>query len=162
MKRIVTAFGSIIAFFIIACEDQIKNTSGENSPEEYMVFGNFHGHCLPCENTMYKVTRSELTFDQMEQFPRLDYQFAKDGEKSQSDFNNSVQLLDLLPQTLKQTDKEVFGCPDCADQGGYYLEFVINGKVKKILLDSSDSDDQSQEVVNFKNAVASIIQVIKG
>lgn len=161
MKKVITALGSIIAVFIIACEDQIQSTTGENGPAEYIVFGNFYGHCYPCENTMYKVTRNELTFDEMENFPRLDYQFVRDGEKSDSDFNNSVQLLDLLPQALKQTNKEIFGCPDCADQGGYYLEFVSNGKVKKILLDSSDSDDQSQEVVSFKNAMASIIQVIK-
>ncbi|WP_420387085.1 hypothetical protein [Roseivirga sp.] len=160
MRKLVLFFGLVTAGFIIACEDQIGSSQAESNGEEYLIFGTFHGHCLPCENTMYKVTRTDLTFDDMSLFPGLTYQFSKDGQLSTTDFNNSIQLLDLLPSAIKEADKEVYGCPDCADQGGYYLEFIQHGEIKRVILDTSDTEDQSEDMVNFKDAMSVIIQII--
>jgi len=160
MKKLILVFGLIIAIFIIACEDQINKVQTESTASGYLVFGSFHGHCLPCKNTMYKVSRTELTFDEMEHFPGIEYQFSKDGNKENTDFNNSIQLLDLLPEAIMNAEKQVYGCPDCADQGGYYLEFMVNGEVKRVILDTSDTEDQSEEMVSFKNALSTIIQII--
>lgn len=160
MKKLILVFGLAIAGVIIACQDQIYQPQVEHNPTEYLVFGDFYGNCEPCQNTMYRVTRTSLTFDVMTHFPGLNYQFSFDGEKDNSDFSNSMQLLDLLPEEIKNAEKQVYGCPDCADQGGYYFEFLVNGEVKRVILDTNDTEDQSEDMIGFKNVVSIITQII--
>ena len=61
-------------------------------------------------------------------------------------FNLAKKLLDKFPQYLLFNPNKTFGCPDCADQGGYYIEIKEkNGEVKNWHIDT-DTSKQPAEI----------------
>lgn len=55
---------------------------------------------------------------------------------SQHKYNLSQALTYNLPVALSNLPDTTLGCPNCADQGGWYIEYRIAGKVKKYNLDN--------------------------
>jgi hypothetical protein len=42
--------------------------------------------------------------------------------------NKAKELLKALPKELLAVDAENIGCPNCVDQGGFYVEIKIKGQ----------------------------------
>ena len=155
MKKALLAI--LVLCTIYSCN---KNSTEPAIPEspDYLVFGQFAGGMSAEASQLFRVDLS--TFEQdivTDFFPRLDYDFEAEITMSQADWNNARQLIDLLPQSLIETESNTYGCPDCADQGGYFLEFGNNDQSKKVLLDINDTPDQTQDIVAFKNAMATLL-----
>ena len=125
---------------------------------EYVVFGQYSGGESSEEFNMYRVTRTEMEREALAlPFALLDYDFEADEAMSPGDLSNAQQVIDLIPDVLLQTETTTFGCPDCHDQGGYYLEYGDGTRSHKLLIDIEDTDDQPEELVQFKNALATLI-----
>lgn len=54
----------------------------------------------------------------------------------QHKYNLSQALIYNLPVALSNMPDTSLGCPNCADQGGWYVEYRLNGRVKKYHLDN--------------------------
>lgn len=163
-KQMKNAF----SLFTVFCLTLLFTACSNNEPaapdnsEEYLVFGYFSQFCSNCDKTMFKLTRASLAYDSFQSdFNWPEYDFNQEGLLSQSDHNNAIQLLDLLPDDLKNTDKAILGCPDCTDQGGFYIEFPLNGEIRKVVVDPFDSDDQTEDIVAYKNAMQVILALIE-
>ena len=48
-------------------------------------------------------------------------------------------LKEQIPEFLRNSGSDRFGCPDCLDQGAYYIELRENGKIQKFHLDTDTS-----------------------
>lgn len=159
--RSVSSVLIILALFLISVACSNDDGPSQNDPEEYLLFGRFSLFCDDCDKRIYKLTRTSLAYDTFQSgFNWSDYSFNQDGTSPESDHSNAIQLLDLLPGDLRSINKDILGCPDCADQGGYYLEFPQNGEIKKVVIDTSDSDDQTEDIVAYKNAMQIILALM--
>ena len=74
----------------------------------------------------------------------------------------AVELLQQVPDTLIhwKTDEMIFGCPDCLDTCGNYLEIGRkDGTVKKFYLDTyAETKKIPKEILNFSFLMNEIIQ----
>lgn len=124
----------------------------------YLVFGQFASGMNQEDSQLFRVDRSTFEKDVVNDvFPRLNYEFEAEITMSEAEKNNAQQLIDLLPDDLLQSTVDTFGCPDCHDQGGYFLEFGDGQQRKKILLDIVDTQDQTEDIIAYKNAMATLL-----
>ena len=125
---------------------------------EYAVFGLFSGGMSTEDFNMYRVTRTRFEREVLSPpFDQSGYAFESDEALSAAELSNAQQVLDLIPEVLIAGETTTYGCPDCHDQGGYYLEFGEGNRTKRVLIDLTDTADQPVEVVQFKNALATLV-----
>ena len=58
-----------------------------------------------------------------------------------------IELINAFPEALGQTEETVFGCPDCMDQGGYYLELKTASSHRSWAIDT-----RNEPVPDYLNA----------
>lgn len=93
-----------------------------------VVIGYFAGECVGNCWAIYEVTTKVLRVDTtsfLQSGDNLQIKgqrfFEQDDEGDFDSFKLNIPLIMLIdPRTI-------FGCPDCLDQGGYYLEFTTFG-----------------------------------
>ena len=64
-------------------------------------------------------------------------------------FNQVSDLRTLIPDELNELDGQIFGCPDCADAGGIYLQLV-------------DQDDKVFTIDQDTNGLPEYLQIFAG
>ena len=105
---------------------------------DYLIFGHYYGECIGegCVET-FKLTESELYEDTKDPYAGGDFDFQPlENEK----FEQVKDLINYFPEELLSSEKEHFGCPDCADGGGLYIEISENGKVNSWRIDQMESN----------------------
>ena len=110
--------------FISSCKKETVNTTPET---DYLIFGNFYGECLgsSCVET-YKLTDSKLYKDANNDYNHSNYTWNQlTGDK----FISVKELANHIPSELLADRIQVYGCPDCRDQGGIYIEYAENGVI---------------------------------
>jgi hypothetical protein len=151
MKLFKTILFLFVVGSICSCnDDDIVPTLSDC---DYLIFGHFYGECggEGCIET-YKLTSSELFEDEVDAYAG---QGPFDFNKLNTDKHNLVKdLLDELPSELISSEDQTFGCPDCGDWGGLYIQYHSNDQVGKWRLDQMDMDDgflnDFRDVVNEK------------
>ena len=124
---ILTVFS--LSFFGCSNDDG----SQPQTDSDYLIFGHFYGMCHgdDCMAT-FKLTGDALYIGN----PAGDGSF-EFTELPTENFNIAKGLLEKIPDKLLDEDDQTFGCPDCADQGGMYIQVSVNGKVQTWLLDQN-------------------------
>lgn len=135
-----------MAFMLVSClnsSDPGEIKRGPVTPGmKYIVFGGYAGFCPSNCATLYKMdlTNGVLYVNRPNRF--------YPGQKDVITFSEVVSdtaarklaynLIDAIPQSLQGEVKEaVYGCPDCADQGGKYLEFELGEDIYKFNIDNT-------------------------
>ena len=116
-------------FLFSGCEKGIFNK------EKTLIFGKFHGFCVgeSC-NEIYKLTSKNLYEDTKKKYiTEENFKFEK---LSKSKFEIAEHLLNEIPEELLDLENETIGCPDCADQGGYYIQFTEKEGTKTYKIDT--------------------------
>jgi len=95
---------------------------------DYLIFGHYYGECFgeTCMET-YKLTSSKLYEDIIDSYGGtgpFDFKELTDRE-----YEKAKDLIDYFPPELLKASTSTFGCPDCADGGGLFIEYAHNGKV---------------------------------
>jgi len=119
----------------ITCSD--NDDEVELSDGNYLIFGHFYGHCFgdECIET-FKLTSSDLFEDSLDDYAHESYSFNKLGVEK---FNKSKHLLSFIPPELLVEKKDFIGCPDCADQGGIYIEYKNGDSIQAWKIDQNKS-----------------------
>ena len=103
---------------------------------DYLIFGHYYGMCQGegCVET-FKITRDQLFEDTNDPYAGGgDFDFQPlEIEK----FEQVKDLVEFFPEKLWNSEEKTFGCPDCADGGGLYIELSGNGRVKSWRIDQS-------------------------
>lgn len=107
---------------------------------DYLIFGWFHNMCVgeSC-NVAYKLGKDKLLKAIDPDF-RVDDFKAKYIKLSQKEFEQAKDLIDYFPSRLLKERETVFGCPDCADGGGLYIEYNFNGVRRFWSIDKTKTD----------------------
>lgn len=106
---------------------------------DYLIFGRYAGECFGDDCVrIYKLSQQNVWEDQNHQYP------VTTSHEEQFDFvqlpNTIFQLVDGLieqfPDELKEESSDIIGCPDCHDQGGYYIQISQNGSSNQWTIDT--------------------------
>jgi len=119
-------------------KDPIATDFGKDG---YFVFGYFYGFCAGPECIrIYKIQGDDLYEDIEKAYPERGRLYNGSFEKVENHHIDSIShLLSGFPEALLNDTNDVFGCPDCVDQGGIYLEIKTGGIHRSWLLDNSNS-----------------------
>ena len=131
MKYLIIGLSALLVSFCSKDEGSTKNDI------DYLIFGHFYGHCMgeDCVK-MYKLTDDQLLEDTTDSYLATDFEFIPMGKEK---FEMVRSLIYAIPDQLLEEDKDTLGCPDCADQGGLYIEISNQGSMKNWRIDQDKS-----------------------
>lgn len=131
MNKLVCTF-LVIALLASSCEKQ-----SQKNDIAYFIFGTYSGLCNGGERCIetYQLTPNDLSEDINDFYPcKAPYQFIL---RSNSDFNQVSPIQTALTDEMFDLPDSTFGCPDCVDQGGIYIEIKKNNQIHKWHLDQN-------------------------
>lgn len=102
-----------------------KDEGIEINAGNFLIFGHFYGECIGegCVET-FKLTDRGLFEDIVDDYSGERLEFVALESKL---FDEVKELEDYFPVQLLSERKEVFGCPDCADGGGLFIQYSSYG-----------------------------------
>jgi hypothetical protein len=140
MKKLQILIVILISIVILAsCDEEDKI---DLSSEDFLVFGHFYGECLgeSCVE-IYKLEDDKLLEDILDNYPgQQDFYTGNFVHLEEDKYLLVNDLMDYFPDDLLDEEKITHGCPDCADQGGLYIEYNSNEIHKYWILDQSKSE----------------------
>jgi len=120
----------VIGVFISCNKDDDNITINE---QNFLIFGHFYGECFGegCVET-YKLTDVKLYEDIVDDYSGQNLDFV---ELDNEQFELVNDLADFFPTQLLNESDTIFGCPDCADGGGLFIQYSYNGVLKSWRID---------------------------
>jgi len=140
-----------------------KSTEVETSKFRQIIFGRYCGecdqNCAPMFRLIMDKKEPTLSADFQDTYFNLENKFEFNTDLNQDEkLKIANEIAEKIPETLYnwKTDKERFGCPDCTDGCGYYLEFIKkNGDLKIFDLDDfEETKNIPKEVLEFTRFLA--------
>lgn len=126
---------SLIGIILSCSSDDDKITINE---QNFLIFGHFYGMCVgeSCVET-FKLTDKKLFEDTIDNYSGQNLAFIElENEK----FEQVKNLVDFFPNQLLNENETIFGCPDCADGGGLFIQYSENGVVKSWRIDQNKNN----------------------
>ncbi len=156
MRKLI--FGCVV----LICLSCTNTNSTKKTTVDSLVFGHYYGFCVEQCFVPFKLTKTQLEIDGDETYLTQNYTFKATDTLSDTAFNNAFALLSAVPTDLvKAKPGKVYGCPDCTDQGGLYLEITKGNITTKVFIDNFNTPDQPASVLAFKEQVKEVINKIK-
>jgi len=132
--------------------------------DDYLVFGSFYGMCAgeQCVE-LFKITEDELLEDVRDEYPQTAeiYVGQYHTQLSNTLFEAVKDLRNDFPEGLFDETESTFGCPDCYDQGGYYIEYR-KGELHQRWIIDHNLDDVPAYMHDFCEKVSDKIALING
>jgi len=125
--------------------------------QNYLIFGHYYGMCIGegCVET-YKLTEMKLYEDLIDDYSGQNFDFV---ELDNETFEQVSDLVDFLPNQLLSESETMFGCPDCADGGGLYIQYSDNGNLQSWRIDQMQ-DNVPSYLHSFMDQVNASIALI--
>ena len=123
LKKILKIFLVVILVLIGLSVIRIKPSR--------IAYGQFAGECIGNCGTIYEITSKGLCVDTTSfwQFRNDLGKFQIKGErvfeKNKEKYSDTKKI--SIPLIMLIDPRTRFGCPDCHDQGGYYLDYTLFG-----------------------------------
>jgi len=138
MKKLIFTLITVGILFSCNNDDDGDITINE---QNFLVFGHFYGECggEDCIET-FKLTDEKLFEDTIDDYSGQNLEFE---ELENGIFLQVNDLPDFFPNQLLNESETVFGCPDCADGGGIFIQYSENGNVKSWRIDQVKSNVSS-------------------
>ena len=128
MKR--TLLILLAAFFVRTCTKIRLNG-------DHFIFGLSFSQCEADCARFFLIKKNSLYADEMENgSDKLKFKY---NALSDEKFKMAEQLRAGLPAVLKNSASATFGCPDCRDQGSFYIELKENSKMRIFKIDTDTS-----------------------
>ena len=129
-----------ILLISLGCTD---NNESNLSDHPTLIFGSSHGFCQGNCTHLFKYENGEVFRDEMDRFDLSNLVFS---DSSDPDITSAAQnVLNNIPEELKLSDQETYGCPDCADQGTLFIQLTEDENTRQWYLDcllyTSDAAD---------------------
>lgn len=154
MKTIIATL-ALIALLFTSCSK--SDNSVQVNKMDYLIFGHFNGECIGegCIET-FKLTDDKLYEDTLDEYNGENLEFV---ELSSEKFKQVKDIIDYFPTKLLDDKDTRFGCPDCRDQGGIFIQYSENGNVKSWRIDQ-DKNEIPEYLHSFIDKVNEKISLI--
>lgn len=137
----------------------ILSSCGKEEMNDRFVFGHFFGEChgescvetyLFSDNMIYEDQNNDYSHDNFD-FQLIDQEFIEIAAK----------LEKSIPEKLWKDSASTFGCPDCGDWGGLYVELTRDGITRFWRLDNMIESNPAY-LQDFALKIRCTISVING
>ena len=154
MKK--TILGLLTIGILFACSKDDDSEININE-QNFLIFGHFYGECFGegCVET-FKLTDKSLSEDTIDDYNGQNMEFV---ELENETFEQVKNIMDFFPNQLLNQNETVFGCPDCADGGGLFIQYSENGNKKSWRIDQV-KDNVTTYLHNFIDKVNEKIELI--
>ena len=144
----------LVMLLNISCDN---NDEFELNETNYLIFGHFYGFCIgeSCVE-IFKLTDEKLYEDTTDNYSGEDLNFIQLGNDK---FEQVKDLADIFPNQLLTDNTSTFGCPDCADGGGLFIQYSENGNIKSWRIDQVEGNVPAY-LHDFMDAVNEKIGII--
>jgi hypothetical protein len=150
MKRILFFFLAVLVF----------SSCNKSEKTDYLIFGKFYGFCVGDDCIkMYKVTSKNLYKETSPEYPSNEEYNGKFNTKINDKLSVAKPLLNMIPEKLKE-EEAFIGCPDCADQGGIYVEYKADGETYFFRIDNF-RDNVPEYLHDFLDEIDSVVEDLK-
>lgn len=106
---------------------------------DHFVFGTYYGHCRGNCATAFKLQAGGLFADKVDLGYLEPSSTFETSSLSKAKIDLATKLLEAFPRSLYQEEGDTFGCPDCADQGGFYVEVQVGKSAPRVWrIDTND------------------------
>jgi len=124
--RSVSIFFILISILLGSC----RTEADLNKTPDYLVFGHFYGFSLGEESIeIFKLESKRLFEDLQDNYPTYQEPYNAEFELlGDEKFNQVKGLIDTIPEELFSESSKIIGAPDTADEGGLYIEVMIDGR----------------------------------
>lgn len=136
MKRILLCVVLASLSFLFGCK---KDIPVKEISTEYIVFGHAYGFCHgeQCIE-IFKLEEHRVLEDTNDFYPdRVNFYASNFVALDDAAFNKVRDLREAFPMELLNEKESILGCPDCADQGGYYIEYKSLNEHRFWIIDTS-------------------------
>ncbi len=120
MKKLFFLLIILMTVFITSCNDD-----DENVATDYIIFGQYYGFCQGDDCLKYFKVDDEHVYEYEDSCIPIPVSSCIDTsppELGNDEFLIAETLFDDFPEDLFDETETTLGCPDCADQGGIFLE----------------------------------------
>ena len=121
------------------------------------IYGWFAGECVGNCGTMYQAKENYIIRDSIsywESDNKNKLLNIRAQQVLENDHEGSFSYLKLnIPLIMLLDPREQFGCPDCHDQGGYYLQFTMLGITRHFKIDKGNEPFYYQNLTRDLNTV---------
>lgn len=154
MKQLLLGFFTI--GLLISCTSD-EATGLPSDETNFLVFGHFFGECIGegCVET-FLLTDTALFEDTEDDYNGQILDFT---ELDASLFEQVRDLTASFPDQLLDEQETIFGCPDCTDGGGLFIQYSENGTIRSWRIDLIKNNVPSY-LHDFMDAVTDKISLI--
>ena len=158
IKKLSLIIAGILLMSNSSCQKEGFSLKGET---DYIIFGSSYGMCVGDCAITYLLKSDGLykSKDYLKTGNANTFTEKLSAEKFQQLKNITASIPSELVNSNK--DEETFGCPDCADQGGYYLELIRESKKNKIFRIDTNTDQLPDYVKKAAAEIKKAIDVAK-
>jgi hypothetical protein len=110
---------------LAGCRDGREEMEPQLSDGTFL-FTKYHCFCSGSCISGYRLSNNELFYGTGQGCDPATLEF-ETTPLAQADADLAIALRDALPASMFTSPEEIYGCPDCGDWGGYYVEFQQNG-----------------------------------
>lgn len=146
-------YTAVTLLFVFSCKKE-KDNSIDN-----LVFGDAYGFCAGDCATFYQLKGGSLYPDDIDRYSGNEVLF-KSTALPADKYQMAKVLLENFPEYLLNNPDTVFGCPDCADQGGYYLQYTRNGTTLKWSIDTNPTS-QPEAIRSYVEKLQSVLTQLR-
>lgn len=125
---------SLLSLTLIVWSCQNSNPEIDRN---YVVFGSFAGECIgeQCIE-IFKIEQELLTEDTSDIYPSRQSLYSGNFVPlPDQSYQRVKDIFDMIPNSLAYEQDIVIGMPDVVDQGGFYLELIVDGDKRFWLID---------------------------
>jgi len=154
MVKSLSLYG-LVSILLMACAQ--SPTSNVEPTEDYMIFGSYSGECIGTCARFLKIQGDDVfvSSDDDESFwfeNRIEF---KKKPRTESNNEHIKAVADRFPQELLLEPSREFGEPDSWDQGGIYIEVMIEGDRKVWKIDTAPHEDIPAYLNDYLDFIAS-------
>lgn len=121
MKKTVLIFALV---FVVSCTKENTPVKPILASTDYLLFGHYFGECMgeQCIE-MFKLEQNQISEDNKDLYSFTPFYDGNFIPLSEQKFDLAKDLINSFPADLLKETTNTFGCPDCADGGGLYIEY---------------------------------------
>lgn len=158
MKSKIT-FALLLTTLAISCNKDPFNPDSVS----YFIFGSYHckcNHTLSSCASLYKYTPASLVAGDGA-FCRVE-EFTYEGPSLPAEeIALGAALINEIPDELYLSEETRFGCPDCSDQGGYYVSIKEEGMPAKTWHIDTQTHSLPAFLLPFQQKIRETVDVLQ-
>lgn len=157
---------SLALMLLLSIASCKKEETATNTTVQRLIFANYFSECSTNCVTIFALDSAKVQQDTLiNTFIPINYVFAG-VDLSNDKFVQVKHLLTEIPNELTTTPDKTYGCPDCHDQGGIYIQVEVpveglGGNLiltRKYAIDTDNTTDQNSDILSFKTKILTAIQ----